>query len=277
MFTKCKKSGLTLTEMAVVAAIIGLLVALGIPAVRTVVHSFESESGTRSMIASALASARAIAANRQQYAGIRFQPDAEGRQHMIFIIHDPAVLARGFRAVPGAKPMALPPSVAVMDMRVRANRAATVAACSDPNEMPLDVVHLDDTDPANLDPNGSNVYLYDTRTFSIVFSPAGRVVSQVVRVRNRQGIYQPDNSVAAKTSTDDVFNSLVNIEQYNRGRFIQDDYPPLGLGAEHGRHRFVICNRLQMDDATAQERFDHLRSLEPIYVSPYTGELLETN
>ena len=78
----CKKSGLTLTEMAVVAAIIGLLVALGIPAIRTVMHSFESESGARAMVSSALASARAIAARNQEYAGIRFQPDADGRQHI---------------------------------------------------------------------------------------------------------------------------------------------------------------------------------------------------
>ena len=91
--------------MIVVVGGISLLVFFAMPAVRMLSRSFESESGTRSMIQSALSSARAIAAKEQRYAGIRFQvrqdPNTpfEGRQYMIFIIHDydETNLENGFR------------------------------------------------------------------------------------------------------------------------------------------------------------------------------------
>ena len=92
MKAKSRQSGLTLTEMVVVIAIIALLVGFGVPAGRTFINSFETESGTRSMISAALASARAVAAREQKYAGIRFQKayDPAGLlkapQYMIFIV-----------------------------------------------------------------------------------------------------------------------------------------------------------------------------------------------
>ena len=272
-----RQSGLTLTEMAVVAAIIGLLVALGIPAVRTLMHSFEFESGTKTMISSALASARAIAMKNQRYAGIRFQPDAEGRQYMIFIIHDPTILARGFRALPGTRPIALPDSVGLSDVRIRDNRAATAAACRDATDRQIVLDDLDDTIPANLSPDGLNTYITDTRTFTVIFSPVGKLVRQEVRVRNRHGIYQPDNGAAGKISDDDVFNSPVNITDYDVGRFVQDDYPDLGFGAELSRNGFVIYDKTRMKDANAQERLDYLLTLQFVSINPYTAAIVSTD
>ncbi|MHC4169537.1 MAG: pilus assembly FimT family protein, partial [Planctomycetota bacterium] len=73
MKTKSRQSGLTLPEMTVVVTIIALLTAIGLPAVRALLNSYQNRSGAHSMISAALASARAIAAKEQHYAGIRFQ------------------------------------------------------------------------------------------------------------------------------------------------------------------------------------------------------------
>ena len=76
MNAKSRQSGLTLMEQTVVVACIAALVVLGLPAVRTFVKSFESQGSTKAMISAALASARAVAAKEQHYAGIRFQARA---------------------------------------------------------------------------------------------------------------------------------------------------------------------------------------------------------
>jgi hypothetical protein len=265
-----------MTEMVLVVATIALLVSLGLPAVRMLLHSFESDSGAKSMISAALSGARAIAAREQRYAGVRFQQDAAGHQYMIFIVHDfdKTGLNPGFRAVEGLKPVKLPENTNVMDLRVRTNHGASAAAAASLLDEPLTVRDLDDANPANLGPDGKNVYLRDASTFSIVFSPAGKLVVRPVRVRNRDGIYQPDNTVAGKTSLDDVFNSPGNIRNSGVGMFIQDDYAELGLGAEQSQNKLVICDRAQFDKMDAQQKFDYLARLEPIYVNPYTGTMI---
>lgn len=265
-----------MTEMVLVVATIALLLSLGLPAVRTLLHSFESGSGTRSMISAALAGARAIAAREQRYAGVRFQQDSSGRQYMIFIVHDfeKTGLNPGFRAVEGLKPIRLPEGAGVMDLMVRTNHGTSAAAAASVLDEPLRVQHLDDANPANLGPDGKNWYVRDASTFSVVFSPAGKLVVRPVRVRNRDGIYQPDNTDANKASSmDDVFNSPGNINA-GVGRFIQDDYAELGLGAEPSRNRLVIYDGAQFDTLNAQQRFDYLSHLELIYINPYTGTMI---
>ena len=61
-----KEDGLTLIEMTLVVATIALLVGFGLPAVRSLMHSFESESGTRGAISAALSAARAMAIKHQR-------------------------------------------------------------------------------------------------------------------------------------------------------------------------------------------------------------------
>ena len=112
--------GLTLIEMTVVIGAIVILVGFGLPAVRTLLHSFESSGGTRSMIGAALNSARAAAVKGQRYTGVRFQmrcvsgdPDNpidglwEAPQYMIFIVHEERMkmggLAHGFRKKAGSR------------------------------------------------------------------------------------------------------------------------------------------------------------------------------
>lgn len=260
--------------MAVVTAIMALLVVLGLPAVRVMLDSLESKGGANSMISAALASARAIAATSQRYAGVRFQPDANGNQYMIFIIHDPAILASGFRAAEGIEPIKLPEAIGVMDMMVRTNHGVTPAACEDVTDEPLKQVYLDDGRPGNLDADGKNIYLTDARTFSIMFSPAGRLLRHRVRVRNHDGIYRPDNGVAGKLSLDKIFSSPVNVVTHGIGMFVQDDYADLGLGEEWSRNGFVIYDKKRLAELDAASRLSYLNSLIFIHINLYTGTMI---
>jgi hypothetical protein len=273
------KSGLTLTEMVVVIATISLLVALGLPAVRVFLKSFESRGGGRSMISAALSSARAIAAKEQHYAGIRFQQDLAGNQYMVFIVHDfeKTGLNPGFRAVEGLKPIKLPESVGVMDLMVRINHGTHWTDAEDLLEQPLSVNYLDDANPRNLGPDQKNRFITDTSSFSIVFSPSGKLKMRDVRMRNRDGIYQPNNDLSGKFSMDGIFNSPDNITNYGVGMFIQDDYAELGLGAESSRNRFVIYDKIRFDKLDAGKRFNYLSSLELVYINPYMGTIISTD
>jgi len=273
------KSGLTLTEMVVVIATISLLVAFGLPAVRVFLKSFESRGGGRSMISAALSTARAIAAKEQRYAGIRFQQDLAGKQYMVFIVHDfeRTGLNPGFRAVESLKPIKLPESVGVMDLMVRINHGKHWTDAEDLLDEPIKVAYLDDTNPQNFGPDQKNRFITDTSSFSIVFSPSGKLIMRDVRMRNRDGIYQPNNELSNKVSMDSIFNSPENITNYGVGMFIQDDYAELGLGAELGRNRFVIYDKTQFNKLNAGKRFNYLSSLEPVYINPYTGTIISTD
>ena len=211
------------------------------------------------MISAALASARAIAAKEHHYAGIRFQkaydpndPDPlNAPQYMVFIVlEEPSNmggLTIGFRAVEGINPIKLPDSVGVMDLR------------KNYNEKVVDVI--------------SDVDITDTTTFSIIFSPSGKLVIHDVRVRNRDGDYRPINP---DDSMDDIFNSPVNIDIHNTGMFVQDDYAHLGLGTEPSRNRFIIYDKSEFNKVDENRRWsDYLKYLELIYINPYTGTMIK--
>jgi hypothetical protein len=263
--------------MTVVIAAVALLTVFGLPAVRAFIDSFESQAGARAMIGAALASARAIAAREQHYVGIRFQKayhregPLKAAQYMIFIIHDqPSTnLANGFRAVEGVKPIRLPDSFGVMDLTVvhRTVLANNHVECrDDPIDMDSEI-----DEPAEVN---------DTTTFSVIFSPSGKLVTHDVRVRNRDGIKQPRN---LNDSRDGVFNSTKNIIDNKTGMFIQDEYfrgspPDLGYGPERSRNSFIIYDRVKFKEAYQRGRpyRDYLEDLEGsmIYINPYTGTLI---
>jgi len=193
MRARSRQSAVTLTEMTVVIAAVALLVVFGLPAVRAFMNSFESQAGARAMIGAALASARAIAAREPHPVGIRFQrayhPSGplEAAQYMIFIINDPdpepdgTDLANGFRAIEGIEPIKLPDSIGVMDLKVRTNHGTSWRDAQDVNDTELRGRDLDTSD------DDRKRTIRDTTSFSIVFSPSGRLVVHKVHVRNRHG------------------------------------------------------------------------------------------
>ena len=276
MKAKSRQSGLTLTEMVVVVATIALLVGLGVPAVRTFLSSFESRSGARSMISAALASARAIAAKEQRYAGIRFQKDLDDNQYMVYIVHDPEIGAYFFRAAEGLKPIKLPESIGAMDLRIRTSSNEDNSA-----NIPIEVIGNDTLSNSNID----NIWeLRDTTSFSIVFSPSGKLIRHDVRIRNRNGY--KDSSSDTRKSDDDVFNKLQEVDD-EIGMFYQDDYSGtlngtnLGLGKEPSRRSFIIYDRVKFKQAYEKGRAysDYLVKLIPdaIYINPYTGTIISAD
>jgi type II secretory pathway pseudopilin PulG len=271
-----KTTGLTLVEMTLVIATIAIMAGLAMPAMRALVRSFQSEGGVISMINAALNSARTMAVSRQRYVGVRFQKLCtsnnpadplqglmDAPQYMIFIVHEDAKnnggLENGFRAMEGVEPIKLPAPTGVMEL-------SWITRDTEIDE-PLE--------------------LSDATTFSIVFSPAGKLVTHEVRVRNRDGVYLPDNT-GADVSMDDVFNSAANIcRPVRQGMFLQDDYFPrknkvgslnYGLGEEPGCTHFVIYEtprlRVVYDRKTAWTDYLSRLATEAFYVSPYTGNLI---
>ncbi len=277
MRARHKQSGLSLIEMVVVVAMVAMLASLSTPAVKALFDSMATKGGAKAMISAGLATARAIAAKEQRYAGVRFQTDnpddplgASVSQYMVFIINEEprkmGGLANGFRAVEGIEPVKLPDNIGVTDLRYRLNLVDPAIALSDR----IDVDSEIDDDHE----------LRDTTSFSIIFSPSGKLVIHDVRVRNRHGKFQPDNNNATKTSLDDVFNSPENMDNYNIGMFVQDDYANLGLGEEPSRNMFIIYDRELFKQAydAGKAYSDYLYPMELrdefIYINPYMGTIV---
>ena len=259
-----RQAGATLVEMTVVIGIAALMLGLAVPAANMLLNSFESESGAKSIINAAMASARAIAAKEQRYAGIRFQkrydpanPDPlKASQYMIFVVHDPnrTGLANGFRAANGIQPIKLPDSIGLMDFFYNPSLGGATSDISFAN---------------------SNV-ITDTTSFSIVFSPSGKLVIHDVQIRNRDG--KIASTETATSSRDDIFNTLGKItDPVNPvGMFLQDDYPLYGLDKESSRNSFFIYDTKKFKQAynNGTPYSGYLNQLNQIYINPYTGTII---
>ncbi len=261
MKTKRIQSGLSLIEMSVIIAVIALLVSFSVPAVRAFMKSFETEAGARGMISAALSSARAIALRDQKYAGIRFQnaynPESglKAAQYMIFIVYDPELPHSqrgnlGCRAIKGLKPIRLPDSVGVMDLRYRA-----------------DLITRDNGIIDGGDEISNPIVITDTTTFSVLFSPSGKLTIHKLWVRNRNGANDD-------ISTDDVFNTLTNLSN-GIGAFRQDESGSTELGVELSRNNFIIYDRIQFNKTDVNRRWtDYLSGIKPVYINAYTGTIV---
>jgi len=274
------QAGFSLVELLVVIGIIALLVGLSMPAINAMQKSFDS-TGSEGMISAALATARTLAISNKPatYAGVRFQkaynkngPQIDADQYMIFVVNDEPKnmgnLDEGFRAIEGYKPIKLPKNIGLIDKKVRTNNGTSDVAARTGSANERDIITND------LDDLIVERTMTDTSAFSIVFSPAGKLVIHDIRVRNKKGDYRsPDPNASGN---DNVFNSYKNIKDNNTGQFVQDDYADLGLGGEQSRSKFYIYDRgifEKMTDKT--QRMNYLNELKFIYVNPYTGALIE--
>lgn len=257
---------MTLVEQLVVVTAVAALVVFGIPAVKQLFNTMETPAGAKSVIGSALSTAKALAVKHQQYVGIRFQhaysiddPDSSVMtrpQYMVFIKYRPPgsidtlqTEADLFTVISGIEPIKLPTNIGVMDLYI--------------NQQNYDPIN----DNALEDPE----YLTDAATFSIIFSPNGKIIVRNVQVRNR------DNEISSNVSEDDIFNTLPVVED-EFAIFLQDDYPSLGLETEPSRRSFILYNRNDFASVDPQERYseyieENLDSLT-VYINPYTGTMV---
>jgi hypothetical protein len=268
-----RHSALTLVEILVVLGIMAVLFAVGVPAVKKIVESFDSSANVRSVITAALSHARSIAMSDGTWAGLRFQQDTLGNQYMILIRYDydATGLADGFRAVENRKPMKLPESIGVMDL-IWYN-----PNLSPPREEPI-------ADDSILDPSKlGDRALRNTTTFSVVFSKEGRLATHDVQVMVRDVRYvfvPPPATMNYEPSQDDIFNTQPNVDLAAKANppkrmFYQDNYSALGLSKEPSRNSFVIYDKKKFNAVPAAKRWSLcLKSLPTDYVNPGTGELV---
>jgi Tfp pilus assembly protein FimT len=255
MKIRAKQFGLSLVETIVVVAVVALMIGLAIPAVKTFMNPMTSSAGVESMISAALSSARAIAAKNQKYAGIRFQQDKNGNQYMIAIINaDPQAMGNltiAYIAVNGLNPIKLPESMGVMDLKFGSSDISSNNDLDDP------------------------VKVSNTTTFSVIFSPSGNLVKEDVRVRNRDGIYQPvyDDTYKTCDTNDSIFNGYDAVIKGNIGLFVQDDYPVNGYEEEKSRSSIVIFSKKEFNE-TVKKWDDYIKDLPVLYISPYTGSII---
>jgi len=271
MRLRTKKSGFSLTELIVVMSIVGVLAGIGLPAVKQVIKSFESSDRVKDVVAAAMSNARARALARNTYTGIRFQRNAAGDQYMIFIEQDenvgPGHLQLSgklsFRAIQGKNPVRLPRQGAVMDLRIKDNYAIIKAYETDRH---VRVVDLDGIDyvTSNLSIDEARE-LIDAETFSVIFSPQGKLVISNLRVAH---VVVVDQVLAGGG---DIFN------ESGYGMFVQDDIAGVeGLQLEPSRNNFVIVDIAKFNAAPVGERYSRcLQYLKPIYINPYSGELIK--
>jgi prepilin-type N-terminal cleavage/methylation domain-containing protein len=251
MNARTKKSGFSLTEVIVTMGIIGVLAGIGVPAVRQVMKSFESSSRVRDVVAAAFSNARARAMARGEYIGLRFQSDLEGNQYMVFIEEDSddSGLANSFRAITGRNTIRLPKNGLVMDLRLGKNTFSPV---------PLSDKVIDTNDAID-----EARELVDTTAFSVIFSPAGKLVQHVARIWN---------------GAPDIFNDKVKVDD-GEAMFYYDSYGILGLGVEVSRNNFIIVDKNEFKMVPPAERWDrylqHLAENEIFYINPYTGEIFD--
>ncbi len=249
MNRKSVHSGISLIELMIVIGTMVILMAIAVPAVKGIIASFDNSAGARPLINAALSAARSIAIREQTYAGVRFQEDADGNTYMIFIVHDlqRTGLANGFCAVTGRNPMKLPDDTGV-----------------------LQTFEAGQTDAEKDTLMSTASGLTGQSTFSIVFSPAGRMVVHPVRIRNMNGYHDGYASI----SDDTIFNIAVRVEA-GRAMFYQDDYPALGLEEEYSRREFLIYDKKAFKLIFPTQRYSNFfKKVRTEHISSYTGEIV---
>ena len=213
-----------MTELVVVIAVMAILLGISVPTARHLMDSFESSTGVRYLINAALSNGRAIAVRNQAYAGVRFQQGTDGFTYMIFVVQDSAIAQ-------GVSDPVLKGELSAYGFRAVVGR----------NPMKL--------------PDGVTV-----DQCSVVFSPAGKLTTHLVRVWNKDGKTESDSI----QSNDTIFNTKPIVDAGN-AMFYQDDYdPPFDDNTPS----------VQQLTLSTKSKYDSVVESSTEFISPYTGDLV---
>lgn len=281
MKTTPKHKGFTLTEQLIVIAGVVILAAIAIPSAKTFLKSFESTDAAKTIIDAALKSARAMAINSHQYTGIRFQIEGypqdrdsllQANQYIIFVNYNDSIQENSesidyYKAVRNIEPIKIPRLAGVMDLRHR----LILNDHNRPEYIDINLSNDPDSEFADL------WQLRDTTSFTILFSPEGKLVVKNCKMRNRDCFDNND-------SYDDMFNTIVRMigflhtiqKSVKNGQFVQDDYAPFGLGREPSRRGFVVYEKEKLKEAlnAGKAYSEYLEDLEAAFINTYTGTII---
>ena len=233
----------TLVEMLVVAAIIGIILAIGVASMRALTGGVQTGAAVTAL-KSLFASARAEAAARGHLVGVRFQQDDNGNTYGVIIYPanvvpadepgPPAYLV--FQAAPNREPIRLPQGVELAAGKMVGN----------------DVELVGDR-------------LRDNTTFSVLFSPNGQVTVRLIRVIQR-------------SNTDSVFYDPFDTTRPGVATrlLIQDTRNTRPYMPEYTQNSLYIYDQVARREAGAAPWTNYLNSRqnEARYsINPYTGQL----
>jgi len=227
-----QRRGFTLIELAVVMGIIIVMVLIALPSIQGMTSS-ANVGAANTMLRSLLASTRAMAANTQEYIGIRFQQDRFGRSWAVFLRQarsksetagsiDPYInYANGCPIDPtayGSTNMgpysgsyAFPDNPNCDYLVLVASSTSSPIALPRGLELAAGNFHETDWDKDNDVDNvdadlGLSTYINNSTTFTVVFSPSGQVVRKRVFVGQKG--YEKNTGTPQRHDT--VFNKLLN-------------------------------------------------------------------
>ena len=216
------KFGFSLIELLVVIAIMSILIGITIRSVRMVSSKMASVDTVRTMVGTALTTSRTLAMAQQTHIGIHFSVSVDGTHLLSFIRDDNTYVEdtniRRYRVIVGNRNMvketSIPSNIGLLDMQVGGNKIDKDTDTNDPFK------------------------LLDTNTFSMVFSPAGKLVLRFM------WIVDADN----------------NLEL---------------LGPEVSRNCLYIYDKTTFEKVDVNNRYTgYLQYLPPVLINYYTGKVI---
>jgi len=284
------QAGFTLIEMLVVVSIIAIMISLVMPAGSSMIQSHRMSSA-QNLIKTALTQAQAYAAKERKYAGIRFQLDGGGQQHLILVESKQIVITdSNGRGVPYN-------NYNVMDLYVPVDNVL-------PMMMPTGTLVLnanyEDIDlPLSQDGIIEDFELDAAATFVVLFNPSGQLVKKPAQCGPRvvdPGIPVAQLTYDAYANQLDLVIAGFFIPPPSEGLPLPGDEIILPTALKYSQTGLLLYKQNELETLNPVERFeyifnpadppdgvdndgngrvdDYFNKVQPLMINVYTGKLI---